>query len=199
MGPWHLSEMDAFLRQFKKRSCPVIPVLLPDAPQQPELPIFLAEMSWVDFRKQEPDPLEELIWGITGKRDLSRVGITQGIQPTIPETSQFDDREQKSPIQRELLRLSDSDKDAIVASLLRCPCMSDSNRRESVVKRLPEDIRRTRIKDSRQDIDVENIVDACDNYPGGIEGLITALRFYDGGTFQMQEVDKMFYRILSKH
>ena len=70
MGPWHLSEMDAFLRQFKKRNCPVIPVLLPGAPQQPDLPIFLEEMSWVDFRKQEPDPLEELIWGITGKRDL---------------------------------------------------------------------------------------------------------------------------------
>ena len=90
MGPWHLSEMDAFLRQFKKRNCPVIPVLLPDAPQQPDLPIFLEEMSWVDFSKQEPDPLEELIWGITGKRDLSRAGITQGIQPTIAVLAERD-------------------------------------------------------------------------------------------------------------
>lgn len=68
IGPWHLSEMNAFLRQFKKRNCPVIPVLLPDAPQEPDLPIFLEEMSWVDFRKQELDPLEKLIWGITGQQ-----------------------------------------------------------------------------------------------------------------------------------
>jgi nucleoside phosphorylase len=73
MGPWHLSEMDAFLRQFKKRGCPVIPVLLPDAPQQPDLPIFLEEMGWVDYRKEDPDPLKELIWGISGKHSFPKV------------------------------------------------------------------------------------------------------------------------------
>ncbi len=39
------------------------------ASKEPELPIFLREMTWVDFRSQEPVPLEQLIWGITGKRD----------------------------------------------------------------------------------------------------------------------------------
>jgi hypothetical protein len=66
MGPWHLAEMDAFLRQFRKRNCPVIPVLLADAPEKPELPIFLEEMGWVDFRQEEPEPLKQLIWGIKG-------------------------------------------------------------------------------------------------------------------------------------
>jgi WD40 repeat protein len=68
MGPWHSSEMDAFLRQMKKRNCPVIPVLLQGVPEKPELPIFLEEMSWVDFRLQEPDPMQQLLWGITGKK-----------------------------------------------------------------------------------------------------------------------------------
>ena len=68
MGPWHSSEMDAFLRQMKKRNCPVIPVLLPGVPEKPELPIFLEEMSWVDFRLQEPDPMQQLLWGISGKK-----------------------------------------------------------------------------------------------------------------------------------
>jgi small GTP-binding protein len=70
IGPWQRQELDAFLREFVERGCPAIPVVLSDAPQQPELPLFLKGMSWVDFRKQEPDPFERLIWGITGEREL---------------------------------------------------------------------------------------------------------------------------------
>ncbi len=69
IGPWQHMEIQALLREFVKRRCPVIPVLLPEALSEPELPIFLKGMTWVDFRKRDPDPLERLIWGITGKRD----------------------------------------------------------------------------------------------------------------------------------
>lgn len=68
IGPWQRQELDGFLREFAKRNCPVIPVLLPGAPVQPSLPLFLMEMTWVDFRVSEPNPLVRLIWGITGKR-----------------------------------------------------------------------------------------------------------------------------------
>jgi len=67
IGPWQRNELNAFLREFVSRGCPVIPVLLSDAHQKPELPIFLKGMTWVDFRKQEPDPMIRLLWGITGK------------------------------------------------------------------------------------------------------------------------------------
>jgi hypothetical protein len=67
-GPWQDAELDAFLREFVKRKCPVIPVLLPDCGQQPALPVFLQSMTWVDFRQPEPDPISQLIWGITGLR-----------------------------------------------------------------------------------------------------------------------------------
>jgi hypothetical protein len=66
IGPWQDMEMRAFLNQFVRRNCPVIPVLLKDAPMEPALPPFLQEMTWVDFRKKDPDPMERLIWGITG-------------------------------------------------------------------------------------------------------------------------------------
>ena len=66
LGPWQEHELDAFLREFVKRQCPVIPVLLPTAPQQPILPIFLSSYMWVDFRQREPEPMGQLIWGITG-------------------------------------------------------------------------------------------------------------------------------------
>lgn len=66
LGPWQNEEQKALLGQFARRKCPIIPVILPDCIRMPELPIFLQERSWVDFRKADPDPLEQLIWGITG-------------------------------------------------------------------------------------------------------------------------------------
>ena len=71
IGPWQQEELTAFLREFLNRRCPVIPVILPDAATKPRLPIFLNSKTWVDFRKDDPDPMEQLIWGITG----NKVGI----------------------------------------------------------------------------------------------------------------------------
>ena len=68
VGPWQEQELYGFLSEFVSRRSPVIPVLLPDAPDKPALPIFLKAMTWVDFRVQDPDPLSRLIWGITGRR-----------------------------------------------------------------------------------------------------------------------------------
>ena len=69
VGPWQQLELEAFLREFVNRGVPVIPVILADAPKEPKLPIFLRGMTWVDFRKKEPDSLKRLIWGITGERE----------------------------------------------------------------------------------------------------------------------------------
>ena len=68
LGPWQREELYAFLQEFIRRKCPVIPVMLSDAPKQPRLPIFLRSRHFVDFRKAEPDPLKQLIFGITGQR-----------------------------------------------------------------------------------------------------------------------------------
>ena len=75
-GPWQDVELKAFLKQFISRKCPVIPVMLPGVKQRPELTSFLRLIldliTWVDFSKSEPDPIEQLIWGITGvKPDAS--------------------------------------------------------------------------------------------------------------------------------
>ncbi|HEU4593616.1 MAG TPA: toll/interleukin-1 receptor domain-containing protein, partial [Pyrinomonadaceae bacterium] len=67
LGPWTSMELEAFLREFVKRGCPVIPVILPNVKKTPELPVFLNAMHWVDFRLNDPDPLDQLIWGITGE------------------------------------------------------------------------------------------------------------------------------------
>ncbi len=78
IGPWQQMELDSFLREFVNRKCPVIPVVLKGTSKLPKLPLLLQGMTWVDFRQNEPDPLERLIWGITGERH-------------VPPTSNFGD------------------------------------------------------------------------------------------------------------
>jgi hypothetical protein len=63
IGPWQRIEIDTFLRQFVRRGCPVIPVILRSCVEPPELRAFLKGMSWVDFRKREPDPIQQLVGG----------------------------------------------------------------------------------------------------------------------------------------
>jgi hypothetical protein len=67
-GPWQDLEVQAFLSEFTKRRCRMIPVILESSPKVPNLPIFLKSFTWVDFRKSDPDPMKQLIWGITGSR-----------------------------------------------------------------------------------------------------------------------------------
>ena len=50
MGPWEDREMRACLSEFVDRKLPVIPVLLPGAAKQPDLPLFLKAFTWVDLR-----------------------------------------------------------------------------------------------------------------------------------------------------
>ena len=67
VGPWQQEELEAFLSEFVRRGCPVIPVLLNDAPKVPKLPILLKNRTWVDFRGRDPDPMEQLVWGLRGR------------------------------------------------------------------------------------------------------------------------------------
>ena len=66
IGPWQNQELAAFLRQFIKRGCAVVPVLLPGADPQ-DLPVFLDGLTWVNLAATVPDPIDQLVWGITGE------------------------------------------------------------------------------------------------------------------------------------
>ncbi|HBL30719.1 MAG TPA: transcriptional regulator [Acidobacteria bacterium] len=67
IGPWENEEMAAALGLAVQDKRPVIPVLLPGAPDGVKLPLFLANRTWVDLRPDIPeDALDRLVWGITG-------------------------------------------------------------------------------------------------------------------------------------
>jgi hypothetical protein len=69
LGPWEDEEMRAALQLAVRDKRPVIPVLLPGAPAQPDLPLFLGNRTWVDLRSGfTQDGLNRLVWGITGAK-----------------------------------------------------------------------------------------------------------------------------------
>ncbi len=68
IGPWQDVEQKAFLQQFQSRNSPIIPVILSGPSGHITTPAFLNLFQRVDFRKTEPDPMMQLIWGITGKK-----------------------------------------------------------------------------------------------------------------------------------
>lgn len=74
VGRWHEPEMRAALHESLKRGCPVIPVLLPGCPQNFDLPIFLQDRLWIDFRQDIENQKEKarLLWGITGQNPYNR-------------------------------------------------------------------------------------------------------------------------------
>jgi hypothetical protein len=72
MGPWQDEEQQAALVLAVRDKRPVIPVLLPGAPSEPPLPMFLQNRHWVDLRpiagNDTDEGFERLLRGITGPR-----------------------------------------------------------------------------------------------------------------------------------
>jgi hypothetical protein len=68
VGPWADIEMREFLVEFAQRKLRMGLVILPGCPDDliNKVPRFMRSFQWVDFRQQNPDPMERLIWGITG-------------------------------------------------------------------------------------------------------------------------------------
>jgi hypothetical protein len=68
-GRWEKPEYEGALSEFVARGLPVIPVLLPGAPEKPEIPLFLRGFTWVDLRGGiTKEGLDQLQRGITGKK-----------------------------------------------------------------------------------------------------------------------------------
>jgi TIR domain len=63
VGNWQGVEIQNITEERLTRGCNVIPVL-PDSPAHVRPPMQLAGLTWVDFRKPDPDPVAELVRGI---------------------------------------------------------------------------------------------------------------------------------------
>lgn len=98
LGPWEIPEMRGCLSEFVKRRIPVIPVLLPNAPQQPVLPLFLTQFTWVDLRGGLTDVgIDRLQWGITGSKPNLQQSTAEKIFRPIARTVDTAESEKLEP------------------------------------------------------------------------------------------------------
>jgi hypothetical protein len=68
-GPWQQAELQAALLLGAERGLAVIPVLLPGVPFEVQLPLFLRNRTWVDFRSGfDANGLDRLAAGIRDQR-----------------------------------------------------------------------------------------------------------------------------------
>jgi hypothetical protein len=88
VGPWANIEMKSFLVEFVERKLRMGLVILPSCKYtlselKTQTPRFLRSFHWVDFRQQDPDPMKQLIWGITGIKPESQPSqpVVQTQQP----------------------------------------------------------------------------------------------------------------------
>ena len=68
LGSFQELEIYAFLEQFSRKKIPIIPVILSNCKEHPDIPTFIKNFHYVDFRCDVPDPLANLISAITGKK-----------------------------------------------------------------------------------------------------------------------------------
>ena len=59
------------LLQLVRRGRPIIPVILDGRRGHPRRPAFLNLWHLVDMGGQDPDPFEQLVWGITRQKPSS--------------------------------------------------------------------------------------------------------------------------------
>jgi len=84
LGPWEVPEMRACLNEFVTRKLPVIPVLLPNAENKPELPLFLKAFTWVDLREGiRQEGVKRLVAGIQGTTPGRTEGTASSTKSSI--------------------------------------------------------------------------------------------------------------------
>lgn len=177
IGSWQNMEVEVYLDKFISQGSPVIPVLLKSATQKPELPPFLGQMHYVNFRdeKQELSPLDRLIWGITGKK---------------PGVFHYADSN-KDAINRAKVStasLSFQKKSELVNKYIACLTMKDRHRRDVAVLQLPDEIAYSIPRNSVDLVDVTNIVSTCENYAGGRQQLLEIVAFFERDSSSVQEL-----------
>ncbi len=60
LGPWQNIEVEAILKRFAEEERPIIHCILPECEEPRELPLLLGTKKWIDLRKSEPDPFQQL-------------------------------------------------------------------------------------------------------------------------------------------
>ncbi|MGH9752595.1 MAG: SUMF1/EgtB/PvdO family nonheme iron enzyme [Blastocatellia bacterium] len=96
-------------------------------------------------------------------------------------TEAEDARALLAELQNEMFTTLDrADRYKLVEALLECDCMKTPQSRDQVVVDLPPEIGSKINRNLNNKLDVMNIVQACLQFKGGMEGLFASVEFYEG-------------------
>ena len=93
------------------------------------------------------------------------------------------------------VRLTFRQKAELVNALLECATVRDRATRDAEVNDLRPNLRDSIPRSPVDRVDVSNIVTRCLDYPGGITELIEIVRFYEGDSLGMRQVDEVMQRL----
>lgn len=79
----------------------------------------------------------------------------------------------------------------LVDALLKVPTLQQEGRRTAVIAQLRPDIRDNIVWSGTPRTHVLSMVDTALAYPGGLEELLTLVRYFEGGSIPMQAADKL--------
>src|SRR5262245_34877890 len=83
----------------------------------------------------------------------------------------------------------------LVEALEKCNALIDSEIRKTIVRSLPPDWLGTLLEAPTLRSHITNIVLKCSEYPGGIDVLIRLVKFQEGSTLNMTEVERIGTKI----
>lgn len=86
-------------------------------------------------------------------------------------------------------------RDELIAALLECPTILEYDRREALVRQLPDSIRRNLKTTSVAQVDVTELVSWCMNYQDGLLRLMEQLRIFEGDSLPMAHVQGVWVRM----
>lgn len=86
-------------------------------------------------------------------------------------------------------------KRKLLKVLLACPCISEKESRQTVIKQLRDDIKNKVKQNSKASVEVTELIDTCLDYPGGLEELVEIVHDFERNSFQIQAVFQTIARI----
>jgi len=88
-SPWEQKDIEPFIWEFIELKRPVIPVILSNVRQEPELPIYLRSRTRVDFRQDKTEAFDNLEWGITQRKPKKTRKNLDKINSCVPPTNYY--------------------------------------------------------------------------------------------------------------
>ncbi|MGE0085849.1 MAG: SAV_2336 N-terminal domain-related protein [Desulfococcaceae bacterium] len=158
--------LDIF-EEFPSGDIFLIPLQLDETKPQEDA---LRNLKPADFRSSYEEGFNQILRAI----ELKKI-ITPNPYPPVP-----------TPI-----ILNFEQKAELINALLRCPIMSDQNKHQTVINNFPDPIKNSiRIGNNVRQV-IENIVTVCNNFENGIADLIKTVRFFEGNSLPMKNLEKV--------